>query len=198
MSRAAKTSESPPLRLPARERWQDDVTTSIRPDEAGTRRATVRFLVGAAILMLAMCNDAWGALDCTVTTPGVAFGNYDATLPGPTDITGNLTVTCTRAILDPWTVSYSLTLSRGSSGSYSPRQMASGPSRLDYNLYRDAARSQVWGDGTASTAVVNATMNFNFFQFSKSATHTTYGRVPAGQGSNAGSYTDNIVVTITF
>jgi spore coat protein U-like protein len=76
--------------------------------------------------------------------------------------------------------------------------MSSGPSRLNYNLYRDASRGQVWGDGTASTGVVNATMRFNFFQFSNSASHNAYGRIPAGQSANPGSYADNIVVTITF
>jgi spore coat protein U-like protein len=143
-------------------------------------------------------HGAHAAIDCSVTTPGVAFGNYDASLPAPTDITGNLTVNCTRAILDPWNVGYSLSLSRGISGSYAPRQMGSGPSRLNYNLYRDAGRSQVWGDGTASTGIVNAAMTFNFFQFSKSASHTVYGRIPTGQGANPGNYADNLVVTITF
>lgn len=153
---------------------------------------------GVALTLLLSSTKALAALDCTVTTPGVAFGNYDASLPGPTDVSGNLTVTCTRVFLDPWNVGYTLALSRGSSGSYAPRQMASGASRLNYNLYRDAARSQVWGDGTTSTGPVSATMNFNLFQFSKSANHTAYGRVPAGQSANPGNYSDSIVVTITF
>jgi spore coat protein U-like protein len=150
------------------------------------------------MLIVLASQDARAAIDCSVTTPGVAFGNYDASLPGPTDISGNLTVTCTRVVLDPWNVGYTLSLSRGSSGSYAPRQMISGPSRLNYNLYRDAGRSQVWGDGTASTGVVNATMRFNLFQFSSSASHSAYGRIPTGQGANPGNYADNIVVTITF
>jgi len=163
-----------------------------------SKRQAIRLARGVAVLIALAGNDARAAIDCSVTTPGVAFGNYDASLPGPTDITGNLTVNCTRVLLDPWNVGYTLSLSRGTSGSYAPRQMSTGPSRLNYNLYRDASRSQVWGDGTASTGVVNATMRFNLFQFSNSASHTTYGRIPAGQSANPGSYADNIVVTITF
>jgi spore coat protein U-like protein len=76
--------------------------------------------------------------------------------------------------------------------------MASGASLLTYNLYRDAGRSQVWGDGTASTALLGATMNFSYFQLSNSTTHTVYGRVPAGQSAHPGSYSDSIIVTLTF
>jgi spore coat protein U-like protein len=163
-----------------------------------SKRQAIRLARGIAVLIVLASSDARAAVDCSVTTPGVAFGNYDASLPGPTDISGNLTVSCTRVFLDPWNIGYTLSLSRGTSGSYAPRQMASGPSRLNYNLFRDAGRSQVWGDGTASTGVINATMRFNIFQFSNSASHTAYGRIPAGQGANPGSYADNIVVTITF
>ena len=163
-----------------------------------SKRQAIRVARGVAVLLVLVGSDARAALDCSVTTPGLAFGNYDASLPSPTDITANLTVNCTRVFFDPWNVSYTLALSRGTSGSYAPRQMSSGPSRLNYNLYRDASRSQVWGDGTASTGVVNGTMRFSFFQFSNSASYTAYGRIPAGQGANPGNYVDNIVVTITF
>jgi spore coat protein U-like protein len=163
-----------------------------------SKRRAIRVARGVAVLLVLAGSDARAALDCSVTTPGLAFGNYDASLPSPTDIAANLTVNCTRVFLDPWNVSYTLALSRGTSGSYAPRQMSSGPSRLNYNLFRDASRSQVWGDGTASTGVVNGTMRFNLFQFSNSASHTAYGRIPAGQGANPGNYADNIVVTITF
>jgi spore coat protein U-like protein len=155
-------------------------------------------LRGIAFLLLLAGSEARAALDCSVTTPGLAFGSYDASQPGPTDVAASLTVNCTRVALDPWNVSYTLALSRGTSGSYAPRQMSSGPSRLNYNLYRDGSRNQVWGDGTASTSVVSGSMRFNFFQFSNSASYTAYGRVPAGQSVSPGSYADSIVVTITF
>jgi spore coat protein U-like protein len=163
-----------------------------------SKRRAIRLAHGVTVLLMLAGNDARAALDCSVTTPGLAFGNYDASLTGPTDVAANLTVNCTRAFLDPWNVSYTLALSRGTSGSYAQRWMSSGPSQLNYNLYRDASRSQVWGDGTASTGVVNGSMRFNFFQFSNSASYTAYGRIPAGQSVNPGSYADSIVVTITF
>lgn len=142
---------------------------------------------------------AWAAIGCDVSSNGVGFGDYDPLATAADDSTANVEVTCTRVILqDPFRVDYTLSLSRGGSGSYAPRRMSSGANRLNYNLYRDAARAQVWGDGTASTGVVAGTANFNWFQTSQTNTHTAYGRMPALQNAATGSYSDTIVVTISF
>lgn len=39
--------------------------------------------------------------------------------------------------------------------SFSSRYMLSGANRLYYNMYTDAARTVVWGDGTAGSSTVN-------------------------------------------
>lgn len=142
---------------------------------------------------------AWATIGCDVSSNGVGFGDYDPLATAADDSTANVAVTCTRVILqDPFRVAYTLSLSRGTSGSYAPRRMSSGANRLNYNLYRDAARAQVWGDGTASTGVVAGTASFNWFQTSQTNTHTAYGRMPALQDAAPGSYADTIVVTISF
>ncbi len=141
---------------------------------------------------------ALAATSCSTAVPSLAFGTYDPTLASPTDITTSMTVTCTRGILEPWSVSYSIELSAGSSGTYAARRMNAGTARLNYNVYTNASRSQVWGNGTSSTGVVSATMSFSFFQFSNSSTHTAYGRIPAGQDAGPGNYGDNLVVTLSF
>lgn len=142
---------------------------------------------------------AEAAIDCTASTSGVGFGDYDPVLTAPDDSTANVVVTCTRQIfVDPFNVSYTMALSRGSSGNYASRRMNAGTARLNYNLFRDAARSQVWGDGTNSTGTVAGAQNFVWFQTTQTATHTLYGRVPAQQNATPGSYSDAIVLTITF
>jgi spore coat protein U-like protein len=142
---------------------------------------------------------AHAAIDCSVSTSGVGFGDYDPLLATPDDSSANVAVTCTRVIfVDPFSVSYTLSLSRGSSGTYSPRRMNAGSARLNYNLYRDAARAQVWGDGTNATGTVAGTASFVWFQTSQTVNHTVYGRVPAQQNATPGAYTDTIVMTITF
>lgn len=156
----------------------------------------------AACLSLAggiVSGAAQAAIDCSVSTSGVGFGDYDPLLSTADDSSANLAVTCTRVILvDPFNVSYTLSLSRGSSGTYSPRRMNAGTAWLNYNLYRDAARAQVWGDGTNSTGTVAGSASFVWFQTTKTNNHTIYGRVPALQNATAGAYTDTIVLTITF
>jgi spore coat protein U-like protein len=161
------------------------------------RRAQGR--ASALCALLLGPGTAIAAVDCSVSTAGVAFGAYDVTLATPDDSTGTLTVTCTRVILlDPSNVSYVLALSRGTSGSYLMRQMASGANRLNYNLYANAAHSQVWGDGTGSSVTVSGSLSFGLLLLSQSASHTMYGRVPALQDVASSSYSDAIVVTITF
>ena len=160
------------------------------------RRRGFRLAAVAALLLAATPTIA--AVNCSTSSPTLAFGNYDPTVGTPTDITGTMTVTCTRAPFDTWTVSYTIELSTGGSGTYANRRMTSGASQLNYNVFTTASRTQVWGNGSGSTGEVGATMNFNLFQFSKSATHSAYGRMPAGQNANAGTYGDNLVVTLTF
>ncbi len=77
-------------------------------------------------------------------------------------------------------------------GSYNPigEQVASGASRLPYNLYTDASYNLVWGDKSAGTAVVGGS--------AATASHTVYGRIPRKQNVGAGVYADTVVVTVSF
>jgi spore coat protein U-like protein len=65
--------------------------------------------------------------------------------------------------------------------------------RLNYNLFVNAGRSTVWGDGAPGTSTVflkNVKKNHP-------AVATIYGRVPPGQNVSVGSYSDSLTVTIT-
>ena len=149
--------------------------------------------------LLVACRPAVAAIDCSVSSAGVAFGHYDVTQPGADDSTGTLRVTCSRqAGVDPSTVSYVLALGTGAGGSYAMRRMMSGTNLLNYNLFANASRTQVWGDGTSATVTVPGSINFTGSQTSRSTNHSIYGRVPAQQSVRSGSYNDTIVVTITF
>jgi spore coat protein U-like protein len=173
------------------------------PDRTARPASSRRTRRAALPVVLAGClawSAAGAAINCNVSSGGVSFGDYDPLATTADDTTGNVVVTCTRVILqDPFRVDYTLSLSRGTGGgNYAPRRMSSGPNRLNYNLYRDAARAQVWGDGTGSTSIVAGTANFNLFQTSQTNTHTAYGRAPALQDVLPGSYSDTVVVQITF
>lgn len=133
---------------------------------------------------------------CTTSATGVAFGTYAPFNGTPLDSTGTVTVTCTPTLVG-LLVSYSIALSAGSSGSYASRTMLSGTSPMNYQLYTDASRSTVWGDGSGGTAVVSDSYTIALL-FPVTRNYTVYGRVPALQAVGPGTYSDSIVVTVTY
>jgi spore coat protein U-like protein len=144
---------------------------------------------------------ATAASDCSVTASGVAFGTYDPSIATPDDSTGSVVVTCTYT--GPGgsdTANYTVTLSTGTSGSYAPRKLAAGASRMDYNLFRDAARTQVWGNASAGTAIITGSLKVGpgAGNRTRTATHVIYGRIPQLQDADTGNYSDSILVTLTF
>src|SRR5438477_12539503 len=137
-----------------------------------------------AALSLSLAAPRTAQAACTISAgAAVSFGNYDWTVATPTDTVGSMTYTCTSTAL--------VFLSTGSSGTYTQRTMLSGANVLGYNLYTDAARTQVWGDfftgGTIQVAPAGTP-----------AVLDVYGRIPAGQNVPPGSYTDSITVTFFF
>jgi spore coat protein U-like protein len=147
----------------------------------GTGHRRLVFLVAAAVALLASPR---ARAACTInTTSVVAFGVYDPSSGTPTDSTGAITYTCTTTAL--------VTLSTGGSGTYNPRSLSSGANTITYNLYADAARTQVWGDFSAGTTLRIAGAGTNVVL-------SVFGRIPTAQNPNPGSYSDTIVVTFFF
>ena len=156
-----------------------------------------------AAVTLWLCLTATSAVatpSCSVSTPGLNFGSYDVFAAGVTNGNATLTVTCD---LNPppgnADISYTISLSTGSSNSFVQRQMKSGANTFGYNLYTTNAYSVVWGDGTGSTAAVSGTMRLKNTNPSQTNTHTVYGRIPALQDvAVASNYQDNVTVTVTY
>jgi spore coat protein U-like protein len=100
------------------------------------------------------------------------------------DASGSVSIACIPAS------AYTVALTAGA-GTYSARRMASGSHSINYNLYRDAARTTVWGDGSGSTALVSDS--------AATATYPVYGRIPGSQSAaGVGTYSDTITVTVSF
>ncbi|MBC7985520.1 MAG: spore coat protein U domain-containing protein [Sphingomonadaceae bacterium] len=130
---------------------------------------------------------------CGVSASGVNFGNYNPLAPANLDIAGMVNVECIQS--QPRPLSFVVNLSAGGSGGYATRRMVGGSSQLQYNLFRDAAHAQVWGDGTGVST--NVTRSFNG-QRIVDDTINVYGRVFSGQTVNSGAYVDTIVVTVIY
>jgi spore coat protein U-like protein len=140
----------------------------------------------AACSPLSLCS-------CTVTATGVSFGTYNMLTAAPNDATGTVRVTC--ILLLDLAGSFTVDLSPGVSGSYTARTLRNGANSLTYNLYTDAARTQLWGNGTGGSNRV--TQNFAGLLL-VDRSYTVYGRIPALQNVRSGAYSDTIVVTVTY
>ena len=66
----------------------------------------------------------------------------------------------------------------GGGSSYATRSMGGPSPRLSYQLYRDSAYSQVWGDGTAGTYTVTDGYLLGLI-FPITKMYTVYGSIPA-------------------
>ena len=130
------------------------------------------------------------AAHCTISTTSVSFGAYDVFASSPSDTTGTVSFTCNGTP----NADITITLSKGGSSTFNPRTLSGGTDTLNYNLYKDAARTTIWGDGTGSTATyTQAGVPNNTAQ-----NLTIYARIPAAQDVSAGTYTDSVTVTIDF
>ncbi len=131
---------------------------------------------------------------CDVNVSSVSFGNYDVFSTTPLTSTGYISVTCRGQDHKPVAISTSIT--SGGSGGFCPRKMRNaggGADSLDYNLFTDAAMTNVWGDGTACSSTVSASTTGNGLWNS-----VLYGSIPAGQDVAAGPYSDTVTVTVTW
>jgi spore coat protein U-like protein len=138
-----------------------------------------------------------GAASCSITSPTLNFGSYDPLLATNDDSTAVVQVSCTRTILPSEVVNYTLTSSIGNGPGYAARRMVSGVEILNYNVYRNAARTQVWGNGTGGSFVITGSFNLNNAT-PRNRNHTLYGRIPPLQNAAAGANSDTLVVTLTF
>ena len=149
------------------------------------------------ILLLALAPAAAGAATtCSFSsTPGMSFGAYDDSSATATDATTSIVVSCARSG-GPTPVNATLQAGPSAgSGLIATRSMRSGANVMNYNLYRDSGRSQVWGQTSGvDTSSISITVPNNG---SASGTFVIYGRIPALQNVPAGPYSDSVLLTIS-
>jgi spore coat protein U-like protein len=132
-------------------------------------------------------------LRCTIINVPLVFGGYTITNPSHHDIAGMISLNCTPSnfTMRVW-MSEGLNPGSGSSNASPERRMTDGlGNMLHYNLYRDAARTQVWG-GTLPTGV--SMPGTGPWPMSL----PVYGRIAALQNPPPGTYEDTVTVTVLF
>lgn len=156
-----------------------------------------RRLAGLALLVCqaAGAPDAGAATTCTATQPSLGFGTVS--VAGMTDATGTFSVTCQTVGLSlaaQARVRMCLGITDGAAGggNFNPRRMLNGTAdALQFQIYSDAARSQIWGARGNATIPSPVLADFEYavplLGGSQTQNFTLYGRVPA-QTFIAGSY----------
>jgi spore coat protein U-like protein len=161
----------------------------------------VRTLRHAAQLALASTciiagSEAQAAYTCTITATGIT-AVYSPTVPTPNDSTGSYTINCTRLATDANTLNYRLEVNDGihaTGGGQNRVQFGGAANRYNYELWRDAGFTQIWGDTNPTD--INGTLNFGA-SLSASFTGPFYMRLPAPQAVDpAGTYADTVTLTM--
>ncbi|MFT3726180.1 MAG: spore coat U domain-containing protein [Hyphomonadaceae bacterium] len=132
---------------------------------------------------------------CSVTGNTISFGSYAPTAPGDVKVAADISVTCKAFVLG--VISYEIQLGPGIYGTLSDRKMSNGASLLSYNIYTNAARTIIWGDGAGGTGVVGDSYLLAL-NATRTETVSMYAKLGAGQNVSAGSYSDTIVATVVY
>lgn len=147
-----------------------------------------RILMAAAVFAVATSARA---VTCTwrAVPTNIAFGTYSV-FGGAVTATSSFRIRCSPPGFG------NVTLSRGASATYA-RAMpntATPADTLGYNLYRDAAGLNTWGDGTSGTTY------FNFVPTpgDTERTVTIFGIIPANLDAVPGTYSDTIQATLSW
>lgn len=132
---------------------------------------------------------------CQASVPGgISFGTVDPNVSTSTDTSAGLDYSCTNSSNTNYDITLCLNVGYGPNGMAASgnRQMTGGSGNLEFQLYKDSARTQPWGSiDTPGWSPV--TVNFSVGK-NKTVRNpkplTIYGRLPGGQTSAvAGPYT---------
>ena len=129
--------------------------------------------------------------NCRMTLTALSFGTYDPLGPNASqelDATATLSLTCTRNSI----ATVAMDQGQNPAGGGLSRRLAAGDQRLDYEIYRDAARTQAWSAGSSAVRYISTAGITSTNQL------TVYGRIPPGQEVASGTYSDIVTATVDF
>jgi spore coat protein U-like protein len=166
--------------------YTDTYSTAAQAQVAGNVASTLPGTCSGANASLSVSVTATVVSNCALSVANLNFGSM-STLASNADTTGSITITCTNTT--PYNIG--LNAGTGTGATVAARKMTKGAATIVYSLYKDSARSSVWGN-TVGTNTAGGT------GIGSAQTSTVFGRVPPQSVPAPGTYNDTIVVTATF
>jgi spore coat protein U-like protein len=121
--------------------------------------------------------------DCDITNPTDLDFGTNGLLNANVDATSTFDVQCTD------TTPFDMGLDQGLNAT---RRMDDGGTNfVDYELYADAARTDVWGETVGVDTETDVGTG-------SAVTYTVYGRVPVQATPAPGNYTDTVTIEVTY
>lgn len=126
---------------------------------------------------------------CAVGSGNLVFGTIDPAVGTPSSVNANVNVTCTQG------TPFSVGLGDGTNASGGQRRMrgTSQSQYISYELFRDNAGTQRFGDSVAAQRLLGQT---GLGAVANSI--AVYGMISAGQSAPADIYSDTVPITIYY
>jgi spore coat protein U-like protein len=132
---------------------------------------------------------------CTMSVSAMNFGSASAPILSNVTTTATIGATCTS------TTPYSIGLDNGQNASGTQRRMksTSGAAYINYGLYIDSGYTEPWSTASSSTGCTDGVNTCVLNTGTGSNQNITiYGQVPPQTSPTVGSYSDSVVVTLTY
>jgi spore coat protein U-like protein len=148
-----------------------------------------RWCILAVLFLLAWAAKPAAAVSCSTYSSQVVFGNYSG---GIINVTATITVQC-----DTAGTAFQIGISQGTTpgATITNRMMyggTGGTNTLGYQLFSNASYTSNWGNSAATGWVTGTISAANTPQ-----NYTVYARMPAGEASPLGSYTDTVTISVS-
>jgi spore coat protein U-like protein len=149
---------------------------------------------------ITLLNSIYGAEDgtvtCTITCTNIvftAFNPYDANFER---VNGSMTVKCTNSGVSK-SITYYIGSQGGNSTDYSARYVKNGTNNVSYNIYIDAAYTQILGDTSNRTSYITTTYTLAK-NGSRTDSYTIYGKIPVQPLAKPMTYTDSLICGVQY
>lgn len=155
----------------------------------------ITILQTAAVLASFTINMATASAtsySCSITSANINFGTVNPLDVTPKTVNAVIRITCNNPTNSTANVSYSGGISAGNSGNANSRYMKNGTDTLVYNIYYDSGYTQVYptsGLGDSYTLAANSSAYRDY---------VAYGKLPAQNRAIPKTYTDTLIISITY